>query len=225
MRWYRGIMTLTLLILLSSMLFIVLLFDDDILRLHSALTSQRQHYIKQSLTLQELSQQGKPSVCTTVPLEISGNIYAVPFQQDGFEDDNRQYIWCERKALFKKSPTKASFVGEFDTYINRDNLNLFSNQLQPPPIPHPVDKNSHFYWFDKNQTEWQITGNIYAVVVAEGDLSISGKGKISGTVITQGQLTVEPGVTIAYRKATVQWAVQQQSQWHRAEKSWYDFRF
>lgn len=223
MKLYRGMMTLTLLILLSAMLSIVLLFDDDILRLHSALTSQRQHYVQHSLALQAQSQAAKSSVCSTVPLEMTGTVYLASFQQEDFVDDNQHHIWCERKALFKKSPTKATFAGEFDTYLDKDKIDLFKSQLQPPPDPHPTDKNPHFYWFSDAQTEWQLTGNIYAVIVAEGDLHISGKGKISGTVITKGQLTVDPSVTISYRKATVQWAVQQQSQWHRAEKSWYDF--
>lgn len=41
------------------------------------------------------------------------------------------------------------------------------------------------YWFNENQNEWEIKGNINAVIIAEGDLTITGKGKISGTVITQ----------------------------------------
>ena len=223
MKLYRGVMTLTLLVLLSTMLFLLLLFDDDILRLHSALVSQRTHYVDQSLLLQVRSQQEKSSACSSVPLDMTGNVYQVVFQRENFIDDNQQYIWCERHALFKQSPTKAIYEGGLNTYIDSDKVSLFESELQPAPIPHPIDKYDHFYWFDRTQTEFQLSGSIYAVIVAEGDLHLSGKGKISGSVITGGILTVDSDVTIVYRKATVKNVVQQQSQWHRAEKSWYDF--
>lgn len=61
-----------------------------------------------------------------------------------------------------------------------------------------------------------------APYLAEGDLKLTGKGRISGAVITSGNLTLD-GVTLAYGKKTVVALVQQYSQWQLAEKSWSDF--
>ncbi|PVX32384.1 uncharacterized protein DUF2572 [Pasteurella langaaensis DSM 22999] len=223
MKLYRGVMTLTLLMLLSSTLLIFMLFDDDMLRLHSALTAHRQHYVEQSSALQEISQQAKRNACAAVPLEISENVYRVEFQLENFPDDNQHYLWCERKALFKKAPKKGNLAQEFHNYINNSHISLFRSQLNAPNFAKSADKNAEFYWFDSSQTEWNINGNITAVIVAEGNLQIKGKGKIMGTVITAGQLLPEQDIAIVYNKNVVNQVVQQYSQWQRAEKSWYDF--
>ena len=41
------------------------------------------------------------------------------------------------------------------------------------------------------------------MIVAEGDLNITGKGRISGAVITRGKLPKEADIQLAYRRATV----------------------
>lgn len=64
---------------------------------------------------------------------------------------------------------------------------------------------------------------VNAVIVAEGDLHIRGKGKISGSVITKGKLTLDEDIKVTYSKSTVAHIVQQYSRWRLAENSWYDF--
>ena len=59
----RGIMTLTLLILLSGFLLVAMLFNDDLLRLYSAIAAQRHRYMEQQLTLQQLSMNEKKTRC------------------------------------------------------------------------------------------------------------------------------------------------------------------
>ena len=54
------------------------------------------------------------------------------------------------------------------------------------------------------------------------DLTLTGKGRISGAVITGGSLKLEEGVTVAYGKAVVTKLVQEYSQWRLVDKSWSD---
>ena len=42
------------------------------------------------------------------------------------------------------------------------------------------------YWFSDSQAEVEINGTVSAVLIAEGDLKLTGKGRISGAVITSG---------------------------------------
>ena len=112
----------------------------------------------------------------------------------------------------------------FTEFINELHLPLFQSVLSLPPTVLPKDRRDYFYWFDRNQTEWELKGNIYAVIVAEGDLNITGKGRISGAVITGGKLSKGADVQLAYRRATVAAVAKTYSRWIYAEKSWNDFK-
>lgn len=58
---YKGVMTLTLLLLFSAALVLFMLFDDEQLRLYQGINAQRQLFVQQSLALQNISrQQRKP---------------------------------------------------------------------------------------------------------------------------------------------------------------------
>ncbi len=220
---YRGMMTLTLLVLLSSMLLIFMLFDDDMLRLHSSLISQRQIYVAHNIDLQQLSQRQKATACTEIPLNSTATVTRMAFEQPQFVDSNRHYIWCRRQTLFKQSPKKGINEGQFNLMINAESLSLFRNKFESPPDKLPQDKSDHLYWLDKTKTEWTIEGDIYGIIIAEGDLHISGKGIIRGALISGGSIVTDNTVSIVYRKATVTNLVQLYSQWQRAEKTWHDF--
>ncbi|ABR75139.1 conserved hypothetical protein [Actinobacillus succinogenes 130Z] len=219
---YRGIMTLTLLMLLSVMLLIFMLFDDDAIRLHSSLASLRQIYVSHNIELQQISQQQKRTACSEVPLNSTATVTRVAFEQAGFSDSNRHYIWCRRSALFKQSPKKGINEGRFSEMINEESVSLFQGKFG---LPNDLvqEQSDYLYWLDKNQTEWTIAGDIYGIIVAEGNLHIAGKGRIRGAVISGGAISTDEKVSIAYRKATVTNLVQLYSQWQRAEKTWHDF--
>ena len=222
--YQRGITTLTLLILLSGLLSVIMLFNDDILRLNSALVSQRAIYVEHSFKLQKLSQAQKDQLCSTIPLQSTENSRFVEFDLKQFDDSLKHYIWCKRQALFKQAPRTSVNESTFTEFINELHLPLFQSVLSLPPTVLPKDRRDYFYWFDRNQTEWELKGNIYAVIVAEGDLNITGKGRISGAVITRGKLSKGADVQLAYRRATVAAVAQMYSRWIYAEKSWNDFK-
>lgn len=223
-KYPKGIMTLTLLMLLSAILLISMLFTDDIVRLHSSILSERKAYLEQDLALQSVSTANLAEACESLSLEIKGSAVKIPIELENQGDSTIHYLWCKRYALFLQAPKVGINSGAFVDFINLQNLPRFAPHFRLPPLTLPKDRGNYLYWFDKTQTEWELNGNIYAVVVSEGDLHISGKGKISGAVITAGNLSKDDGVTLAYRKATVTDIVQRYSQWERAEKSWYDFK-
>lgn len=220
----RGITTLTLLILLSSLLTVLMLLNDDILHSHSALVSQRALYVEQNFQLQQLSQTQKDSVCSGLSVQSDETTHLLRIDNNQRQDGLRHFIGCQRLALFKNAPKVGRNDGLFDHFIATEYLPLFQAHFSQPPSILPKDRGDYFYWFDATQTEWELTGNIYAVVVAEGDLTIRGKGRISGAVITKGRLYKSDDVQIAYRRITVANAVRNYSRWKRAENSWNDFK-
>lgn len=216
----KGMVTLTALILLSGLLALILLFDEQIFAFFRSQMSQRKYYVEQSLPLQKISQQQQTHICQNLPLNSSEKVKQVFFESSGAEDKVAYSIWCKRAELFKKSPTKG---------INENMLRDFiSSEKQVDFQPHFVkvdttliaQKTPQVYWVTQSQLE--IKGNVSGILLAEGDLTLTGKGRISGSVITGGSLKLEEGVTVAYGKAVVTKLVQEYSQWRLVDKSWSD---
>ncbi|WP_243385084.1 DUF2572 family protein [Caviibacterium pharyngocola] len=220
---YRGMITLTLLLLLSSFVLLSLLFFDDVLRLHLGITAQRKSYLAHNLPLQRISYEQKKTICQTLGLDNDNKSERMIFENGEENDRTSDFLWCKRIFLLKSTPKKALYEGEFDLYIDERALPALRAKLEFPASNAATDRNDHFYWFDAEQSEWEINGNINAVVVAQGDLTLSGKGKISGAVITKGVLKKADAVQLVYRKATVSEMWRAFSYWQLAEKSWYDF--
>ena len=59
----KGMVTLTALILLSGLLALILLFDEQIFAFFRAQMSQRKYYVEQGLALQKISQQQQKHIC------------------------------------------------------------------------------------------------------------------------------------------------------------------
>lgn len=213
----RGVVTLTTLLVLSSVLTVFLLFNETLLQLYSLQTHQYSSYVKQSWSLQQLSQLQKNRVCDTLPLLSDKKSHRFRFSLSELHE-NSQYVWCYRSFLFKYPPRSAVNEQKFDHFIHRHNIDTFRQQF------HRVDSTApDLYWLTAQNNTWDIEGNKHAVIIAEGDLHIRGKGKIMGTVITAGTLTVDSSVKITYHKSTVEYWLQHLSRWQVMEKSWHDF--
>ena len=221
----RGIMTITLLILLSGFLLLTMLFNDDLLRLYSSIAAQRHLYVEQLLPLQQLSFNEKKSRCEKLSTQENGDAFLATFRLENnrLTDGLSHYVWCRRDKLFQKQPVRNQHEKLFDQFISKEGLALFRQQLQSPPLILSKSSPAALYWFTANETEWEIDKNVNAVIVAEGDLHIRGQGKISGSIITKGRLTLDENIKVTYSKSTVTQIVQQYSRWRLAEKSWYDF--
>ena len=115
----RGMMTITLLVLLSGVLLLAMLFNDDLLRLYSSIASQRHLYVEQHLTLQHLSFTEKNVRCEQLSTQESGDTFLLTFRLDNnrFADGVRHYVWCRRDKLFQKQPVRNNHEKLFDQFI------------------------------------------------------------------------------------------------------------
>lgn len=215
----KGIVTLTALILLSGLLALILLFDEQIFAFFRAQMSQRKYYVEQSLALQKISQQ-QTHICQNLPLNGVEKVKQVFFDFNGAEDKVVYSVWCKRAELFKKSPTKGINENMLRDFISSEKQADFQPHFVKVDTTLTAQKTPQVYWITQNQLE--IKGNVSGILLAEGDLTLTGKGRISGAVITGGSLKLEESVTVAYGKAVVTKLVQEYSQWRLVDKSWSD---
>ncbi|OOF86082.1 hypothetical protein BKG93_03780 [Rodentibacter ratti] len=222
-RGRKGVVTLNILIFLSGLLVVILLFDDSTLSFFRAQQMQRKNYVERTLALQKMTSQEKQNACLSLSLDNSDRVRQVSINMEDAEDAIQYSIWCQRTAIFKKSPTKGDNQGLLANFIHLENLDEFRPHFSTPPYPLVTNKTPQLYWFQGKQTEWEVNGIVQGILVAEGDLILRGKGRVSGAVITGGKLLLE-GVTVAYGKKIIEPLVQQYSKWQLAEKSWSDFK-
>ena len=217
----KGMVTLTALILLSGLLALILLFDEQIFAFFRAQMSQRKYYVEQSLALQKISQQQQQThICQNLPLNGAEKVKQVFFESNGAEDKVAYSVWCKRAELFKKSPTKGINENMLRDFISSEKQADFQPHFVKVDTTLTAQKTLQVYWITQNQLE--VKGNVSGILLAEGDLTLTGKGRISGAVITGGSLKLEEGVTVAYGKAVVTKLVQEYSQWRLVDKSWSD---
>ncbi|OOF43494.1 hypothetical protein BKK50_04705 [Rodentibacter rarus] len=219
----KGAVTLTILIFLSGLLTVMLLFDDSTLSFFRAQQMQRKNYVERTLALQKIMSQEQQNACLSLPLDNSDHVRQVSINMEDAEDAIQYSIWCQRTTIFKKSPTKGDNQGLLVNFIHLENLDEFRPHFSMPPYPLITNKTPQLYWFQGRQTEWEVNGTVQGILVAEGDLTLRGKGRVSGAVMTGGKLVLE-GVTVTYSKKIIESLVQQYSKWQLAEKSWSDFK-
>ncbi|MDC2824473.1 DUF2572 family protein [Rodentibacter pneumotropicus] len=219
----KGVVTLTILIFLSGLLGVILLFDDSTLSFFRAQQMQRKNYVERTLALQRMTSLEKHKACSSLPLDNSDHVRQISINLEGVEDAIQYSLWCQRTAIFKKSPTKGDNQGLLTHFIHLENLDRFRPHFSTPPYPLATNNTPQLYWFPEKQTEWEVNGTVQGILVAEGNLTLRGNGRVSGAVITGGSLALE-GVTVAYGKKIIEPLVQQYSEWQLAEKSWSDFK-
>ena len=216
----KGMVTLAALILLSGLLALILLFDEQIFAFFRAQMSQRKYYVEQSLPLQKTSQQQQTHICQNLPLNGAEKVKQVFFESSGAEDKVAYSVWCKRAELFKKSPTKGINENMLRDFISSEKQTDFQPHFVKVASILTAQKVPQVYWITQNQLE--IKGNVSGILLAEENLTLTGKGRISGAVITGGSLKLEGDVTVAYGKAVVTKLVQEYSQWRLVDKSWSD---
>ncbi|PJG84608.1 DUF2572 family protein [Conservatibacter flavescens] len=216
-RYYSGMMTLNLLMLLSGFLMLMILFDDDVLRLQMNLVAQRSLYAQNNATLQQQSQTQGQLQCENLSLNLSTHVEQISFEQQIFQGGVKHFIWCERQSLFKRQPRQGILENTLESYINTDIFPIFAQDLAAQS---QIEK---LYWFSETNTEFELTGNVRGIIVAQGNLRLTGKGEFRGAIITGGKLQYPDTIRIAYNSRTVSSLVKYFSRWRLAEKSWHDF--
>ncbi|MDO4626477.1 MAG: DUF2572 family protein [Pasteurellaceae bacterium] len=216
----KGIITISFLLIISSTLFMLMLFNQDLLRFHQGITAQRKRYVESTLKLQDLSRErlitgciqntrgeNKPYLISEIALDIDSSL--------------KQFFFCH--PLFKKAPNKAYAEGKLDTFVNIDLIKYFENSFFHQVNQLETDNTPHFYWFNHSQTDCYLDGKSQALIIAEGDLMIHGQGEVRGAVVTGGRLTLGDGVKLIYSKKVATELTGRMQRWKTADKSWHDF--
>lgn len=224
---YRhGFVTLSLLVLIASSLFIALLFNDDLLRMHSAISSERMRYAQQSLALQELSRQQQDSICTSEPADSKQPIVEISSVDEQAVDSLKHYFWCKQVRLFKTNKlSKNLYEGQLTKLVDLEELAKLYLPVAPPTLTSSATP--RLYWVPASQTEIELVGEIEGILLVEKDVLIRATGKknkFKGVVISNGTVTVEGKGSLAYSRAVWETLFKQYSYWQRAEQSWYDFK-
>ncbi|OOF70357.1 hypothetical protein BKG89_03845 [Rodentibacter caecimuris] len=232
MKSNKGIITLTLLVIIASLLAVIFLLNEDNLHFYSTQLMLRKQYVEQNALLQTLSRQQKTMLCNKLPIHLEENsksIEFIPSQLSNLykklEDKLIYRFWCKKSRLFKKLPTKRIYEGQFMSFIYPQELQHFEEIFYPPSATPPLNNQfPRLYFFNKHQTHANIQGNFNGIFLAEGELELTGKGKINGTIISGGKLRISPKIAVTYNKKAIITLYQQYSRWQAAEKSWHDFQ-
>lgn len=213
----KGAALLGVLMLLTSTLFLLLLYDDQGIGFYRQLVFQHQQQQKQHLYLQQQAQEKSKNACISLDPFLPTDSHLLIFKAADTPQSIRQYRWCVREKLFKQIPRKNALIGQFSDYIDQQKFSLFAPHFDR------LDPQGTLYWFSQSQAHWQIQQDVYGVIIAQGDLTITGQGRIRGAIITQGELHLDPQISLTYHKNTVAYLTQKFSRWQMAEQSWYDF--
>lgn len=218
----KGIVTLTMLIMLSSMLVILLLLDDDILNSYGFINSSHHKYVNSHQVLQQKINTMAQVKCQSLPLTGSKNIHQLFFQKDlSNKEVIVESIWCKRYSLFKQKPNQAYYQNELSQYINLSLMDYFRDKLSSFTY-RPYDHSQKLiYFFPESIHRWTINGDYHAIILAEGDLSIEGQGTIYGSVFSTN-LQLSPTVHLEYQANVVNSLVEKYRFWKRVKGSWYD---
>ncbi|MGC7560319.1 DUF2572 family protein [Pasteurella sp. PK-2025] len=219
----RGMMSLTLCMILATLLMGFLLFDDELLHLYTRQAGYQKQFVQQTRLLQQKVNMQGQSACEHLPLTLKGNVHRLTFALSDPSGELRHYLWCHRVSLFHKAPKRGLNPKGLTEYIDLTKLAQFSPLFSTPATAYQGDKTERFYWFSAPQHRLELTGNLNAVIIAEGELVLEGKGKITGAIIAAGNIEQKEGVIVSYRKATVDYWLTTLSRWQQAEQSWHDF--
>ena len=124
-----------------------------------------------------------------MPLNGAEKVKQVFFESNGAEDKVAYSVWCKRAALFKKSPTKGINENMLQDFISSEKQADFQPHFVKVDTTLTAQKTLQVYWITQNQLE--VKGNVSGILLAEGDLTLTGKGRISGAVITGGHIQTD----------------------------------
>ena len=224
----NGFASLSILILLSSILLLLLLVNDDLLHTHLATHIQRQQYAQQDLALQFKTYQQFEKLCENVPLFTHSKVEKIvishhsPQDKSNKFDEISHYLACKRIQLFKMQPKQNLKEKEFNDYIEQENLVDFKVESGPPNLWET--KEPKLYWYSMNNAQVQLNGNFDGILIAEGNLTISGTGTIKGAIITGREFNKADQVRLAYNAKIVEKLYQQYSYWQAIKGTWYDIK-
>ena len=218
----KGIVTLGVLLLLSSLLLILLSLDDIRLASYNFISWRYQYSFQEHFKLQQQALKKADTKCQSLSLNQSEDILPLIFKSEAKKDPLTYKIWCERKKLFKQQPTKSQYAGQLSNYINLDVLNIFKPRLLNTTKLIQRNASPQLYLVRKEQNTLTLEGEHYGIILTEGDLHLIGEGKLYGSVLTQGTLHTANKVKLIYKKNVVLTLMEKYRYWQKAENSLYD---
>lgn len=217
--WKKGMASLWALLLLSSVLWLFLLLDAELLALQRANLGERVRYLQQREPL--LARSVLPNadqLCRqTAETQAESDSFRLTFA-DLADNEQQHHLLCRNMSLFKYLPQQAlaSKIGDF--------LNTETKQWAFLTLPLSAEDYRHggVLWLAEN-SEWQLQQDFYGVVIAEGDLSLSGDGTLFGAVIHNGKVRLARQDQIVFRPHLLEKIAAEHQQWLYQQGSWHDF--
>lgn len=220
MKVSKGIITVSLVLMISFSLFFTILFYDEMLSSYQNIFEVRKNYIISRNNLTRNYQESYPFLCQH-PKKWEFSKPKREFYYDEIVDKNdsviKQYVLCQKISLFKISPTK-NIQYDINEFINKESYKDFEEKIFLSE-----QERVKLYWFDKKENVFELNKNINAVIIAEGDLSIVGNGKIKGAIIIDGKLELGNGIQLSYGSSAVKSIYENYKKWKMVENSWFDY--
>ncbi|MFC0322655.1 DUF2572 family protein [Gallibacterium melopsittaci] len=214
--YQRGYINLLAILVLSSLSLLLLWLMQDSQLSYQRNLSLRKHYLMAQGELFKQYQQNRSSLCQPEmgsrafsEILVSRNVY-VPLQHS---------LDCVKESLFL-NPLTAAQNAPRSRYLNPDYA-FVAHQAYAEPVYNTA--NQPLLWLIDQDTEWQLNGNLYGVVISNAKLTVQGKGQIIGAVISDQPITIASTIKIRFNQAVIQKIEQQFSRWQIAEGGWHDF--
>ncbi|MGV6988860.1 DUF2572 family protein [Testudinibacter sp. P80/BLE/0925] len=217
--WKKGMASLWALLLLSSVLWLFLLVDHDVLGLQRANLGERMRYLQQRepLLARSLSPDADSACRQAAINRAESDTFRLTFA-GADKQTQRHFVLCRQLSLFKQLPQQAlaSKIGDF--------LNAEVEQFTFLTLPLSAEdyQRGGILWLVEN-AEWQLQQDFYGVVITEGDLSLNGDGTLFGAVIHNGKVRLERQDQIVFTPQVIEKTAAEYQQWQYRQGSWHDF--
>lgn len=249
MQLRRGIISLTLLFLLLPLALLTLWGSQTLLTRYAKMgfnhqKAQQSHWRleQESTDFQKLKQQ-----CAEIKRD-DHQPFRINFSENQGVRQMQFGTFCRYLSLLGDVPKKNLLLGQWRQYVHEDLLGEL--HLIPYRTPLILTENMPLsvYYLDKTENEIVVQGTVYALILARGNLHITGKGTLRGMIITQGTLyglqqnrygawiedTQRCSVKVTTRctdkirlvyDKKIQTLLNQLGKWVWQSGSWYDYRY
>lgn len=217
----RGSVQLWALVMLSLLAMTLFLFDEQfIARFRMYHYQQHNHIHQQQQHITYVMQQNFDQLCENQGGQQASGIttFDLRLQQD-HTLANHHVISCIQSPLFRQVLTQAIHTPVND-FLDNEKIMAYRSQWLSLPI---TILSTPAIIFIPEYAHWELTQDIYAVVVAPNGLQLSGNGRIIGALLHNGELQLDEYNAVVYSSAVVQMVQQKYQPWRYQVRSWRDF--
>lgn len=220
--WKKGMTSLWALLLLSSVLWLFLLLDTELLALQRANFGERLRYLQQRepLLARSVLANADQFCRQTAETQAERDSFRLTFADvaDDKQQTQQHYLLCRKMSLFKQLPQQG-LVSKIDDFLNAE---VTQWKFLTLPLSAEDYRRGGVLWLAENG-EWQLQQDFYGVVISEGDLSLSGDSTLFGAVIHNGKVRLARQDQIVFQPHLLEKIAAEYQQWHYQQGSWHDF--